>query len=561
MVPPGKTCMNLADIKKSAIPKRRLFQVERAVVREATDLWCKEKSYFSDNFAENVDIEFKGTVINVTFTNTARMNHGLPEVTVNEMMRGLILTMATSGPNGALLKDHEAIIGNILDVFVHRLKEISDKKFILQRLQTLDLGFSIVFGLDSRYYSIRRARPYLEEMLTVASLSSPEETVDTLLNNIISTESLAKKEQGVTFHIFMVSDSEASFISVPFDIEQAGYVSLLGTHTLRCNIIARYGGKEIINNGILKIDAPSDPISFIRHKGFDLFVDEAELMEKLCRAAPVSAADFTDDELCFLKLLYNEYVQLGCFLLRSGRVDRGLRLLIIFPRANIFSILHAEKSGIPPDEPQTLGELASMEKLLFSLQKSRSAAAIRKDRRIPERVIQEKVDEVVYAFARNIIQNIYKPVTDIKRILTSYAVNGYGDADRLAAARRRVDEVSLYLKRLKRIRRCVISHDTKQFDIDASIGYAPAANTGEALEDIVSNIQASESEQIREVIVSKMLDFLSFVTVRLEQLGRVSSPYIKEEVVKEIESYSSTILAQAKSFYRLIADRQRRSRP
>jgi hypothetical protein len=62
--------MDLAEIKKSDIPKRKLFQIERAVVREATDLWCKEKSYFSENFAENVDIEFRGTIINVTFTNT-----------------------------------------------------------------------------------------------------------------------------------------------------------------------------------------------------------------------------------------------------------------------------------------------------------------------------------------------------------------------------------------------------------------------------------------------------------------------------------------------------------
>ena len=65
------------------------------------------------------------------------------------MMRGLILTMVTDQETGTLLKNHEAIIGNIIDVFVHRLKEIGERKFIFQRLQSLELGFDIAFGLDN----------------------------------------------------------------------------------------------------------------------------------------------------------------------------------------------------------------------------------------------------------------------------------------------------------------------------------------------------------------------------------------------------------------------------
>jgi len=80
----------------------------------------------------------------------------------------------------------------------------------------------------------------------------------------------------------------------------------------------------------------------------------------------------------------------------------------------------------------------------------------------------------------------------------------------------------------------------------------------DALEEIVGNIQAAEIEHIKEVIVSKMLDYLSFVTVRLEQVEKVSSAFIKQEIIKEIESYTSSILLQAKSFYDLMMGRTER---
>ena len=87
--------MNLAQIKTSDIPKRKLFQIERAVVREMTDLWFRQGCYFEGNFAENADIAFQGQQIKVTFKLTRGLKQGSSEATVNELMKSLILTMAT----------------------------------------------------------------------------------------------------------------------------------------------------------------------------------------------------------------------------------------------------------------------------------------------------------------------------------------------------------------------------------------------------------------------------------------------------------------------------------
>ena len=313
--------MILADIKNSTISKRKLFEIERAVEREVVDLWCKEKSYFSDNFAEAVDVDFKGKHIDISFTNAMPMKYGTPEATVNDMMRGLILTMATDHASGLLLKNHEAIIGNILDVFVHRLKELGERKFIFQRLQSLELGFSIAFGLNKEFYPIKRARRHLEEVLHVASLSNAGETAGALIHDMLESATLAAAEHGVTFHIFMTRPDVASFLSLPFGAEQTSYVALLGTHTLRCNILARVDGTSLIREGVMKIDAPSNPMSFIKHKGLSLDIDRKILMDKMCATCMFSLQDFTAEELTFLKLLFNEYVQLAWFLLSSGRID------------------------------------------------------------------------------------------------------------------------------------------------------------------------------------------------------------------------------------------------
>jgi len=542
--------MNLAEIKRSSIPKRRLFQIERAIVREATDLWCKERSYFSENFADDVEVQFKGRQISVSFANRPHMKQGSPEATVNDMMKGLILTMTTDQATGKLLKNHSAIIGNILDVFIHRLKETTSSKFILQRLQTLELGFSVTFGLGKQFYPIRKERRLLVEALASASLVSSAETVETLIHDIIESEAGGSREHGVTFHIIMEREHEASFISLPLGVEQSSYVSLLGTHTLRCNILAQLDGLRNITAGILKIDAPTSPRHFISHKGFDLTIDERTLMEKLGSAHDPARVDFTPAEMSFLKLLFNEYVAQAAFLLASNRIAPGLRLLIIFPRINIFKLLHAERPTIPPDEPQTLGELAGLHSSLFHLAKPLKKRPL--PMRIPERVIQTRVLTALQALSRNILQNVYKPVTTMRRGLSAYARNGYNDATALDSARRSMEEISAYLRRLQQLRQVVLDETGRHLDVAASLRDEPWGHGVSALEEIISNIQAAEVEQSRDVVVSKMLDYLSFLTVRLEQLEKVASPYIKQEIVREMESSTDMVLLQARSFYSLL---------
>ena len=543
--------MLLSEIKNSTISKRKLFEIERAVVREIVDLWCKEKSYYNDNFAEAAAIEFKGKRIDISFNNSMPMKYGSPEATVNDMMRSLILTMATDQHTGLLLKNHEAIIGNILDVFVHRLKELGERKFIFQRLQTLELGFSIAFGLDKEFYPIKRVRKHLEEVLLVASLSNADETATALIHDMLESQALATAEHGVTFHIFMTRPDVASFLSLPFGAEQTSYVALLGTHTLRCNILARVEGSALIRSGVMKIDAPSNPMSFIKHKGLSLDVDRKSLMDKMCATCTPAAGDFTADELAFLKLLFNEYAQLAWFLLTSSRIDPDLRILIIFPRINFFKILHEENPAIPPEEPQTLRDMGVLHDRLFLLS-AQECKEQKKSKRIPERVIQEKVSEALQAFARNILKNIYSPLTGIRRALLYYSQKGYGDNQQLAVIKSSMDAISAYLKKLNRMQRFVINPRIDEFDLEASSIACPFPQKLKALDEIVQNIQAAEVEQTREVVVTKMLDYLSFITVRLEQTERVSSLYIKQEVVKEMEVYTLSILNQAKSFYRLI---------
>lgn len=550
--------MILADIKISPISKRKLFQIERAVVREVVDLWCKEKSYFHDNFAEAVDIDFKGKRIEISFTNTIPMKYGAPEATVNDMMRGLILTMATDQASGQLLKNHEVIIGNILDVFVHRLKELGERKFIFQRLQSLELGFSIAFGLAKEFYPIKRARTHLEDVLHMASLSNAGETAAALIHDMLESGTLAAAEHGVTFHIFMTRPDVASFLSLPFGAEQTSYVALLGNHTLRCNILARVDGAGLIREGVMKIDAPSNPLNFIKQKGLSLDIDRKTLMDKMCATCKFSLQDFTADEFTFLKLLFNEYVQLAWFLLSSGMIDPDLRILIIFPRINFFKILHEENPAIPPDEPQTLRDIGMLHDRLFTLP-AHETTKQKRSKRIPERVIQEKISEALQLFARHILKNIYKPLTGIRRAMLYYAQKGYGDRQQLASIKSHIDSVSAYLKKLQRMQRFAIDPLTGMFDLEASTVDAAAGTKANALEEIVQNIQTAEVDQTREVIVTKMLDYLSFITVRLEQTERVSSQYIKEEVVKEMDMHTLSILHQAKSFYRLIMGKQDRT--
>ncbi len=549
--------MNLADIKQSDMPRRRLYQIERLIVREATDLWCKEQSFYCDNFAADAEVDVSKKRIAVSFCNTARMQHGPPEATVNELMRGLILTMATDAC-GQLLEDYAVIIKNILDVFFHRLLEIADKKFIYQRLQSLGLGFGILFGLGPEFFPLRAERHMLEEILTSVSLSSAGETATALINDIIEAGTLAQRERGVTFHIFMGSGDAASFLSLPLGMEQANYISLLGTHTLRCNILAEVGNDMNIKAGIFKIDAPQKPINFIHHKGLELDLDEQALMDKLCSCRALAAADFSPQELLFIKVLFNEYVELADFLLSSGRISPDLRLLIIFPRINIFKLMHAESSVIPEHEPRTLGELAALAESRFKIKPPAAARKSRRRRHVQEKLIQEQVLLTTQAFARSIIKYVYKPVSDIRRGCISMSHKRFADEKMPGSLRRRLDSISAYLKRLQMIEQVVIEPSSLILDLDASSRPREKQKGREALAEIISDIQLAELEQVKDIVVNKMIEYLSFVAVRLEQMERISSTGIKDEIVQDIESASQSILKQARSFYKLMMGRSQR---
>lgn len=550
--------MNLADIKQSDMPRRRLYQIERLIVREATDLWCKEQSFYCDNFAADAEVVVSKKRITVSFDNTARMQHGLPEATVNELMRGLILTMAADA-RGRLLPDYAVIIKNILDVFFHRLLEIADKKFIYQRLQSLELGFGVLFGLGEDFYPLRAERRMLEEILTSVSLSSPRETAGELINNIIEAGRLAQRELGVTFHIFMGSEDAASFLSLPLGMEQANYIALLGTHTLRCNLLGEVGNDMNIRAGILKIDAPQKPLNFIHHKGLELDLDEQALMDKLCSPQALDSADFSAQELLFIKVLFNEYVELACFLLSSGGIAPDLRLLIIFPRINIFALMHAENNVIPEHEPRTLGDLAALAGSRFKVRQPAVAHKPQRRRHVPEKLIQKQVLLTTQAFARSIIHHVYRPVADIRRGCISMAQKDFKDALVPGSLRCRLESISAYLKRLQNIEQVAVDPTGRILDLEASIHpREKQAGRGEALAEIISDIQLAELEQVKDIVVAKMIEYLSFVSVRLEQIERISSSGVKHEINGEVESASLTILNQARSFYKLMMGRSQR---
>jgi hypothetical protein len=275
-------------------------------------------------------------------------------------------------------------------------------------------------------------------------------------------------------------------------------------------------------------------------------------MEKLSTGTGLSKSIFTADELTYLKLLFNEYVQLAYFLLKSGHINKNLRLLIIFPRVNIFKLLNEINSDIPVDEPQTLGELAALYSLLFKIRTSSKKRMEESSARISERLIQKKVYEAIIAFSRNIIRNIYKPVTSVKRNVVYFMQDDYRNPEYLIETKNRIEEISNYLKKLKSMNTVVIKKDTGELDFEASVNPANKKKRVNALVEITQSIQAAEIEQVKEIIVSKMLDYLSFVSIRIDQIEKVSSPYIKQEIVKEIEEHSLNILIQAKSFYKLV---------
>lgn len=545
--------MNLKEIKASAIPKRRLFQIERAIVREMTDLWFKQGCYFEGNFSDNVDVTFQGQQINVKFKLTRGLKQGSSEATVNELIKSLILTMATDPHTGQLLENYEYVIGNILDVFIYRLKELGDRKFLLDRLMTLDLGFRVHFGLGDAFAPISNARRFLDEMLISATSSTPEETVGRLLEAVRETEKLGLKEPGVTFHISMENDDRASFICLPFGIQQTTLVPLISEHTLRCNFIGTTAGEGNYQPRMFKVDAPSRPLQFVHRKGFHFTFDEPLLMEKLSSAVG-RRSDFTENELSFLKLLFNEYVTLAHFLLHSHMIDPGVRLLMIFPRLNFFKILHEELPELPAVEPQTLGELASYYGLRFHLKDQPDHQGHQESQRIPERVLQERKRQALQALSQSTIAHIHSPLKKIDRDLCRFKASRLLNDSILERIQKRLRGISWYLKELHAIKRIVIDEQTQELDLAACIKEQRPEERMAALDEISSNIQLAEIEPLKDVITNKMLDYLSFATIKLEQLQKVAAPAIKEEIVDELNAHTRMILNQSKAFYKLLVN-------
>ena len=552
--------MNLTEIKASAISKRRLFQIERVVVREMTDLWFKQGCYFDGNFSENVDIAFQGQQIKVTFKLTKGLKQGSSEATVNDLMKSLILTMATDPRTGQLLENYEYVVGNILDVFIFRLKELGDRKFLLDRLMTLDLGFRVSFGLGESFYPIRNARRFLDEVLISSTSSTPEETVSRLMEAVRETEMLGIKEPGVTFHIVMERENRASFICLPLGMQQATFVPLISEHTLRCNFIGTTTGNGHYQPSMFKVDAPSRPLHFVRHKGFHFEFDESALMEKLSTAEGAHK-DFTENELAFLKLLFNEYVELAHFLLQSHMIDPSVLLLIIFPKLNFFKVLSEELRELPAAEPQTMGELASYYPLRFHLEDMPKHSGQEKSQRIPERVLQERRIQAIQALSQSTIANIQNPLKKIDRDLNQFKESHLLDHKIMDRMQKRLQGISAFLKKLHNLRRVVIDPQSKGLDLERGTGEQDLKGKMAALDEISSNIQIAEIEPLKDVITNKMLDYLSFVTIRLEQLQKVAAPDIKEEIVDELGTHTRMILNQSKAFYKLLANSGWEARP
>ena len=164
----------------------------------------------------------------------------------------------------------------------------------------------------------------------------------------------------------------------------------------------------------------------------------------------------------------------------------------------------------------------------------------------------------MHVLARHILRHVYKPVSGIKRALIYYTQQDLNSRRPLETARGCVDEISVYLKALRQIKRIVLTENGRDLDMEACLMDASASGAQSAQDEIANSIQLAEIEQTVEVIVSKMLDYLSFVTAKLEQIQKVSSPYIKQQLVGEIDAESSEILSQATAFHRMMTGRARR---
>jgi hypothetical protein len=214
--------------------------------------------------------------------------------------------------------------------------------------------------------------------------------------------------------------------------------------------------------------------------------------------------------------------------------------------------MHEERPELPPDEPQTLGELASYYPLCFRMEEEiPDAARAERSPRIPERVLQERRVRAIQALSTSTINNIHNPLKKICKDLKLLRERQLTDDKLLHRIQKRLQAISAFLKKLHSLRRVIIDEKHGCLDLDAGSG-SDAQQKIAALDEISSNIQIAEIDPLREVITTKMLDYLSFVTVRLEQIQKVTAPAVKEEIVEELQAHTNVIISQSQAFYKLL---------
>jgi hypothetical protein len=205
-----------------------------------------------------------------------------------------------------------------------------------------------------------------------------------------------------------------------------------------------------------------------------------------------------------------------------------------------------------------MGELAALAGCRFTIEQPCVVHRPARRRPVPEKRIQQQVLLTTQAFARSIIRHVYKPVSDIRRGGIVMANKHCADPQVPVALRQRLESISAYLKRLQAIEQVVIDPVDMMLDLDASSRPREKQKGREAVAEIISDIQLAELEQVKDIVVAKMIEYLSLVSVRLEQIERLSSPGIKDEIAHDIVSLSQNILNQARSFYKLMTGRSQR---
>ncbi len=142
------------------------------------------------------------------------------------------------------------------------------------------------------------------------------------------------------------------------------------------------------------------------------------------------------------------------------------------------------------------------------------AARAERSPRIPERVLQERRVRAIQALSTSTINNIHNPLKKIGKDLKLLRERQLTDDKLLHRIQTRLQAISVFLKKLHSLKRVIIDEKHESLDLDAGSG-SDAQQKIAALDEISSNIQIAEIDPLREVITTKMLDYLSFVTVRL----------------------------------------------